>query len=218
MLAGITTLRTPGLWPKRTGDLEVGSRFGPSDKSWIVWKPEDGYPTRGITLERLFARLQRKRGKLDEEVEFQREAPVSPDYPEVKIFWAENWAGRSSEVTMDRVRGTEKILREEAHRLGFQVVIVRSGVHNETNQYAEDGTVLTYVDQRTGRTRNLVAEDDPHMTIYLGYDLDHIVVQGHVYIVWDTKASFNMRIVRNASDRKIVQPWRQPVASEYWYL
>lgn len=63
-------------------------------------------------------------------------------------------------------------------------------------------------------------EDDPHITVYMGYDLDNIeaVVQGHVYIVWDRKAPYDMRIVKDTSDRKIVQPWHQPVASEYWYL
>ncbi|KAK3505451.1 hypothetical protein B0T13DRAFT_391664 [Neurospora crassa] len=185
-----------------------------------VWTPEQGYPRRGTTVEKLFQRLQRKRGKAEEEeMEFQRESPPTAEFPNITINWAENWAGKcGGDLTLNRRDGTEKILREEANRLGFDAVVIRSGVHNETNQYAADGTLLTYIDPRTGKKRNLTAEDDPHITVYMGYDLDNLVVQGHVYIVWDRKAPYDMRIVKDASDRKIVQPWRQPVASEYWYL
>ncbi|KAK1778711.1 hypothetical protein QBC45DRAFT_467002 [Copromyces sp. CBS 386.78] len=116
------------------------------------------------------------------------------------------------------MHGTEKVLREEAARLGLKAVIIRAGVHCETNQYAADGTLLTYYDPRTGRKRNKTAEDDPHVTVYMGKDLDSLTLQGHVYIVWDTKVSYNMRLVRDPSERVKVQPGREAVPSEYWYL
>ena len=71
--------------------------------------------------------------------------------------------------------------------MGFDVVVVRAGIHNETNQHATDGTLLTYYDERTGTKQNMTAEDDPHITVYMGYSLNRLVVVGHVYIVWDLK-------------------------------
>lgn len=47
-----------------------------------------------------------------------------------------NWAGRSSEVSIKRIQGTEKVIGEEAKGLGFDFAINRAGVHSETNQYA----------------------------------------------------------------------------------
>lgn len=98
-----------------------------------VWTPEQGYPRRGITVKKLFKLLQRKRGNFAEEVKFQRETPISPDFPESKSFrprtGLESVVGTC--VTMNRVRGTENILREEAHHLGFNAVVIPSGPPNK---------------------------------------------------------------------------------------
>ncbi|KAK3400834.1 hypothetical protein B0T20DRAFT_390694 [Sordaria brevicollis] len=66
----------------------------------------------------------------------------------------------SSEVSMSRVQGTEKVVREECACLGFYFAIIRAGVHSETNQYAANGTILTYYHEKTGWTENPMAEDD----------------------------------------------------------
>ncbi|EGZ72466.1 hypothetical protein NEUTE2DRAFT_66145, partial [Neurospora tetrasperma FGSC 2509] len=93
------------------------------------------------------------------------------EFPEPVTHWIENWAGC-----------TEKLCREEAKDIGFTCVIIRSGIYTKTNQYNEDGT-------------NVVTDDDPHITIYIGFGLDELV-----------KALFNMRF------------GREKVASEYWLI
>ncbi|KAK3400840.1 hypothetical protein B0T20DRAFT_451536 [Sordaria brevicollis] len=201
-----------------------GTSCGPCDRTWWSWEPRpwdpevDECPQRGISMSNLFAKLQKRRSKKAAKVQITKEGEFSPDHPEIRIVWAENWAQRSSEVSMSRVQGTEKIVREECARLGFYFAIIRAGVHSETNQYAPNGTVLTYYNEKTGRTENLMAKDDPHITVYFGHDEHNIIVQGHIYIKWDTKASFDMRIVQDCRDRTIVQPGRKACASEYWLV
>ena len=35
---------------------------------------------------------------------------------------------------------------------------------------------------------DVVADDDPHIPVYMGHSIDSLFVQGHIYIVWDEKA------------------------------
>ncbi|KAK3494200.1 uncharacterized protein B0T23DRAFT_427239 [Neurospora hispaniola] len=140
------------------------------------WNPEeDDWPARSITFERLTERLDRKLPKHAEPTAIHREQVMGTDeYPVPSTHWIWNWQGKS--ISLNTVKGVEKICREEAERIGFKCVIIRSGVHAKTNQYAEDGTVLTEYNARTGTYTNVVADDDPHITVYMGFGLDQLMV------------------------------------------
>lgn len=112
---------------------------------------------------------------------------------------------------------TEAICRAEAARLDLNAVVIRKGLHNKKNQHALDGTVLTYEDTRTGYIRNNTANADWHFTVYMGYDEENLIVQGHIYVAFDSKAPHGLRIMTNPSvERKHVDPGKGHVASEFW--
>lgn len=119
----------------------------------------------------------------------------------------------------DLVKATERICRAEAARLELNAVVIRTGLHNKKNQHAPDGTVLTstYKDTRTGQTKNDVTNADWHFTVYMGYDEENLIIQGHIYVAWDPKVIFGLRIMNNPLvERKHVDPDKGHVASEYW--
>lgn len=84
--------------------------------------------------------------------------------------------GRSINELQLHVQSVEKLCREEANDIGFTCVIIRSGIDTKTNQYNEDGTVLAEFNAKSGCYQNVVANDDPHITIYMGFGLDQLVV------------------------------------------
>ncbi|EAA33511.1 hypothetical protein GE21DRAFT_3862 [Neurospora crassa] len=185
------------------------------------WNPDkDDWPKRSITYGQLKYRLDNRAEKKGPPVVLHNTQDIgTEEFPEPVTHWIENWAGRSSEVSLNVIKGTEKLCREEAKDIGFTCVIIRSGIHTKTNQYNEDGTVLTEFNAKSGMYQNVVADDDPHITVYMGFGLDELVVQGHIYIVWDEKALFNMRLVKDPQrERKIVLEGREKVASEYWLI
>ncbi|KAK3949775.1 hypothetical protein QBC32DRAFT_218933, partial [Pseudoneurospora amorphoporcata] len=47
-----------------------------------------------------------------------------------------------------------------------------------------------------------IADADWHLTVFMGHDVDNLVIHGHIYIVWDHTAMFGMRIMRDATARK----------------
>jgi hypothetical protein len=53
----------------------------------------------------------------------------------------------------------------------------------------------------------------------MGYDVDNLVVHGHIYLVWDHKAMFGMRMVRDPErERKHFPPDEDRAASVYWSM
>ncbi|OIW26338.1 hypothetical protein CONLIGDRAFT_646516 [Coniochaeta ligniaria NRRL 30616] len=54
---------------------------------------------------------------------------------------------------------------------------------------------------------------DPHLTVYMGQDLQHCQVQGHIYVI--AKDGTPVGIAR-PEDRKIVHDGYKPVSTELW--
>ncbi|KAK3400839.1 hypothetical protein B0T20DRAFT_348176 [Sordaria brevicollis] len=186
------------------------------------------WPQRTMTFKQLKRKLDNRPDRQGPAVKIHRSNyQGTQEAPEPTIHWIEDWAGRSGQVDMNTIMGVEKICRDEVKRLNgeepytFNDVLVRAGVHTKTNLHDDNGTVITEFNPRSGRYQNKVADDDPHITVYIGYDLEHIAVVGHIYVVWDQKALFNIRRVQDPDrERKIVltEAGREKVAAEYWTL
>lgn len=80
--------------------------------------------------------------------------------------------GRSINELQLHVQAVEKLCREEAKDIGFTCVVIRSGIHTKTNQYNEDGTDVTEFNAKSDCYQNVVADDDLHITVYMGFGLD----------------------------------------------
>ncbi|KAJ4388332.1 hypothetical protein N0V85_007668 [Neurospora sp. IMI 360204] len=184
------------------------------------WNPTtDVWPEETITFPELKHRLDNRPNRRGDPAKIYHKSPFVGTEDDPAVYWMENWAGCSSNVSINQVQGTEKLCREEAKALGFMCVVIRSGVRSKTNLDKEDGTILTEFNVKTGHYQNVVADDDPHITVYMGHSLDELAVQGHIYIVWDRKAIFDMRLVKDPlTERKIAVGNRGKVASEYWYI
>ncbi|KAK3400842.1 hypothetical protein B0T20DRAFT_390701 [Sordaria brevicollis] len=155
-----------------------------------------------------------------------------------------NWNDPSKHIDVLILNSAQTAIPTSCPRGAPSELEVMGQVYTETSQYGEDGTALASTYRLTHGKEADTAEDDPHVTVYMGTDLDNLMpsqnpsllggkleremrggtnldnlfVQGHVYIAWDTKVSFNIRGVRDAAERKIVQPGREDCVSEYWFL
>ncbi|KAK3334362.1 hypothetical protein B0H65DRAFT_566368, partial [Neurospora tetraspora] len=193
------------------------------------WDPETGYyPEKGFTVKQIYERSWRNREKPVDVPDFKNEISCfcheshnSADFPDISVYWIEDWGNNPAygEDSFNRVKGTEAICRAEAAHLGFDAVVIRAGLHNKRNQHDAFGTIRTKNDPRSGRIVNDTTDADWHLTVFMGYDVDNLVIHGRVYLVWDHKAMFGMRIVKDASERKHLAPNEKPSAITYhWTL
>lgn len=145
---------------------------------------------------------------------------VTPDAPDVTVYWLENPYNNPAygDDPFNRKMGTEALARAEAARLDFNVVVIRAGLHNKRNQHDAYGTIKTKNDHRSDRIVNDVAEADWHMTILMGYDTNNLIVHGHIYVVWDSDAMCGFRMVHDKTERKHIPPNEEDGPTAYWSL
>ncbi|KAL0474067.1 hypothetical protein QR685DRAFT_542544 [Neurospora intermedia] len=185
------------------------------------WDPDTCvYPEKGINMQTVYERASRRRDKPMAFQGFADESHGSPDYPHISIYWIEHWGNNPvyGDDSFNRIKGTEAICRAEAARLGFDVVVLRAGLHNKRNQHDEYGTIRTKNDPRSGRQVNDTVDADWHLTVLMGYDTENLVIHGHIYVAWDSKVSCGIRVVKDATERKHVRPGEEPGPSAYWSL
>ncbi|KAK3400837.1 hypothetical protein B0T20DRAFT_405336 [Sordaria brevicollis] len=72
----------------------------------------------------------------------------------------------------------------------YMCVVIRRGPHAKTNTHAANGTVLTAWNERTGTYTNVTTEDDPHITVYLGWSLDELCWT-HMYTALGTPKRYS---------------------------
>ncbi|EAA33530.1 hypothetical protein GE21DRAFT_3864 [Neurospora crassa] len=185
------------------------------------WDPETGYyPEKGVNVKTIYERSWRNRHKPVEVPDFQDESFGFPNFPEISVHWLEVWGENPNyDGKKDLMLATEAICRAEAARLDLNAVVIRTGLHNKKDQHAVDGTVLTYEDPRTGYIKNDTANADWHFTVevYMGYDEENVIIQGHIYVAFDSKAPQGLRIMNNPSvEKKHVDTGKGYVASEFW--
>ncbi|KAK3494197.1 uncharacterized protein B0T23DRAFT_403226 [Neurospora hispaniola] len=119
-----------------------------------------------------------------------------------------------------QIATTEEICREEADRLGLKFVVIRGAAHETRNIYI-DGRTVTVWDATTGRYENMQREADSHFTIYIGKNKNELLLQGHIYVVWDSLKFGGLdKMTDPVKQRKHVsaEDGERPVAHEYWSL
>ncbi|KAJ4388330.1 hypothetical protein N0V85_007666 [Neurospora sp. IMI 360204] len=124
------------------------------------------------------------------------------------------------EVDGPQISMTEEICREEADRLGLNCVIIRGAAHETRNIYV-NGRTVTVWDASTGRFSNKQKEAESHFTVYMGRSNSELLLQGHIYVVWDPLKFGGLdRMTDPLNQRKhvSVEDGETPVALEYWSL
>ncbi|EAA33508.1 hypothetical protein GE21DRAFT_3859 [Neurospora crassa] len=119
-----------------------------------------------------------------------------------------------------QIATTEEICREEADRLGLKYVVIRGAAHETKNIYV-DGRTVTVWDASTGRYQNMQREADSHFTIYMGRSKTELLLQGHIYVVWDSQKFGGLdKMTDPVNQRKHVsaEDGERPVSHEYWSL
>ncbi|KAK3949772.1 hypothetical protein QBC32DRAFT_218937 [Pseudoneurospora amorphoporcata] len=115
---------------------------------------------------------------------------------------------------------TEEICRAEADRLGLTCVVIRQLAHETRNVY-KNGRTVTVWDASTGRVVNKQDKADSHFTVYMGRSKRELLLQGHIYVVWDALEFGNLKKVDDPrSQRHCVSEadGEKYVSEEYWSL
>lgn len=115
---------------------------------------------------------------------------------------------------------TEEICREEADRLGLNYVVIRGAAHETRNIY-ENGRSVTTWDASSGQLVNKQDKADSHFTVWMGKNKDELLLQGHIYVVWDsTKFGGLAKMTDPLNQRQCANEeiGERKVAHEYWSL
>ncbi|POS75547.1 hypothetical protein DHEL01_v206051 [Diaporthe helianthi] len=103
--------------------------------------------------------------------DYPRCKPICPEpryVSDVNVYWTESSGYRNLPITT--VRKSEDIAMAEAKRLGMSCVVLRSDHHNTAAEFT-----------RTGKFTGRYVAADWHITLYLGDDIERLLLQGHVY-------------------------------------
>jgi hypothetical protein len=72
---------------------------------------------------------------------------------------------------------------------------------------------------KKGKTRNgietTMIDIDPHLTLYLGRDWDHLQIDGHTFIIMNDSNEIPVRKME-PDERVLIQPGHDRVTEEYW--
>ncbi|KAG8164166.1 hypothetical protein KVR01_006084 [Diaporthe batatas] len=109
---------------------------------------------------------------------------------EVNVFWTR--ASGYLRLALPTVKRCEDILIREAKRLGMKCVVLRSDHHNTATMF-----------DRTGRKTGYMPADW-HITVYLGDDINHLLLQGHVYTFVGRNTEFPLSKLHEGN-RKILE-------------
>lgn len=129
------------------------------------------------TVSSLRIGVQKCRRCYEDEPMCEPSCPEPRYLPDVNVYWTESSGFRGLAFTT--VRKCEDIAMLEAKRLGMSCVVLRSDHHNTAAEFTRTGKF-------TGRYRPA----DYHITIYLGDDIEQLLLQGHVYTYVGSKKNY----------------------------
>lgn len=110
---------------------------------------------------------------------------------DVNVYWTE--ASGYWDLSLLAVRKCEEIAILEARRLGMKCVVLRSEHHNTATKF-----------DRTGRKTGYIPADW-HITLYLGDDIEKVLLQGHCYTFVGKNTAFPQSKLKEGY-RTILEP------------
>ncbi|KAK0663939.1 hypothetical protein QBC41DRAFT_202658, partial [Cercophora samala] len=110
----------------------------------------------------------------------------------------------------------ESICRDEARRLGFRCVVIRSRIHYEMVRHDANGTRTISTIRRDGSRKPEVDPSDAHVTVYLGTSFTHCQISGHIFVVQRNGQWVKMDDPGTQRNLSQLRKLKRPVAAEYW--